>query len=162
MNKHRAFTLVEGILVIALAAIITMVIAVYIREGVVSWKSLTGQKDIALSSRAALARVTRELKRIKQNTNILTHTTTECRFLDVNENMVTFSQEGTSLLRNSDILLDDLKDPGGLMFSYLDKDGTETAITNDMRTIRCRLVVQKDENRYVLQSAARVRVRKIR
>lgn len=162
MTRRNAFTLVEGILVITLATIITLVVAVYIREGVVSWKTLTGQKDLVLSSRSALARITREIKRIKQNNNILTHTSKECRFIDVDDEQVTFLQSGSNLMRNSDVLLENLQDPCGLQFTYLDKDGNETSTPNDMKIIVCRLIVTKAENRFVLQSAARIRVRRIR
>lgn len=158
----KGFTLIEGIVVIVLVAIIALVVAFYIREGLFAWKFLSGQKNIALSTRAAMNRVSRELKRVKKNTNITTHASKEISFLDVSNNTVTFSQEGTALFRNSDILLENLQDPCGLNFTYLDKDGNQTAITNQMRVVRCRLIVVKDENKFVTESAARIRVKRIK
>ena len=158
----KGFTLIEIVIVIVLMAVISFFIAVYMREGINAWQYMCGQKNITLSTRAAMNRVVKELKRVKQNTNILTHTPTMVRFLDIYNNTITFSQEGTVLYRNSDILLESLQDPGGLVFTYLDKDGNETAITNEMRVVRCRLTVVEEENKFILESAARIRVRRIK
>lgn len=159
---RKGFTIIETIIVLVLVGILSLVFAVYIREGFGAWQFLSGQKRITLSSRAALNRVVKELKRAKQNTNIVTHTSQEVSFLDVENNTVTFSQSGSNLLRDSDVLLKNLQDPGGLNFTYLDKDGNQTAITSDMRVIRCRLTVVKGENKFVLESAARIRVRRVK
>ena len=159
---RKGFTLIEAVLVIIITLVIALVIAFYIREGFSAWRFLSGQKNLALSTRAAINRVGRELKRVRRNTNITTHTSKEITFIDVYNNIVTFSQEGTSLMRNSDILLDNLQDPCGLNFSYLDGDGNETDITSDMRSVRCRLTVVKDENRFVLETASRIRIKRIK
>ena len=153
---RRGFTIIETIIVVVLVGILSLFFAVYIREGFGAWQFLSGQKSITLSSRAALNRVVKELR---QNTEIKTHTSKEVSFLDVDNNVVTFSQSGSNLLRDSDILLQNLQD---LKFTYLDKDGNETAIPSDIRVIRCRLTVVKGENKFVLESAARIRVRKVK
>jgi prepilin-type N-terminal cleavage/methylation domain-containing protein len=158
----KGFTLIEQVVVLVIVGILALVFAVYIREGIGAWHFLSGQKNITLSSRAALNRVVKELRRIRQNTNITTHTSKEITFIDVENQTVTFSQSGSSLLRGSEVLLDDLQDPCGLNFSYLDDQGNETAITNQMRVVRCRLTVVKGDNKFVLESAARIAVRKIK
>ncbi|MFH1347335.1 MAG: type II secretion system protein [Candidatus Margulisiibacteriota bacterium] len=159
---RKGFTLIETLMVIILVGIISFVFAIYIREGFSAWEFLSGQKSMTLSTRAALNRVVKELKRVKQSTNIITHTSKEVSFIDVDNNVVTFSQSGTNLLRGPDILLKNLRDPCGLQFTYLDKNGNQTAITNDMRVVRCLLTVVKGENKFVVESAARIRVRRIR
>ena len=73
---------------------------------------------------------------------------------------ITFAQKTTTLVRNDDILLDNLQDPCGLAISYLDKNGSQTAVTDEVQVIRVRLISQKDENRFVIESAARIRVKK--
>ena len=157
----RGFTLIEAIVVIVIIGIISFVFALYIREGFDAWRFLSGQKSIALSSRAAINRVVRELKRAKRNVNITTRTSKEVTFLDIYDETITFSQEGTTLFRNSDILLDNLQDPCGLAISYLDKDGSQTAVKDEVQVIRVRLISKKDENRFIIESAARIRVKKL-
>ena len=156
----RGFTLIEAIVVIVIIGIISFIFALYIREGFDAWRFLSGQKSIALSTRAAVNRMVRDLKRAKKNVNITTRTSKEVTFLDVYDQTITFSQEGTDLLRNSDILLDNLQDPCGLTLSYLDKDGSPTAVTDEVQVIRVRLIDLKDGNRFVIESAARIRVKK--
>ncbi len=159
---RQGITLVEAVLVVLLVGIIAVAIAFYIREGVDAWRFLSGQKNMALSTRAAVKRVVRELKRAKKNVNITTHATKEITFLDIYDNTVTFSQEGTVLYRNSDVLLGNLQDPCGLAFAYLDKDGNETDTTNQIRVVRVRLTTVKDANRFKIESAARIRVKRIK
>lgn len=159
---RKGFTIIEMVMVIVVVGIISFVFAIYIREGFSAWEFLSGQKSMAMSTRAAINRVVKELKRVKQSTNILTHTTKEVSFIDVEDNTVTFSQSGSDLLRGSDVLLENLRDPCGLQFTYLDKDGNQTAITSDMRVVRCLLTVVKGDNKFVVESAARIRVRRIR
>ena len=106
--------------------------------------------------------VTCRLRRVRQSTNITTHTTKEITFIDVDSNTVTFSQSGSNLLRGSDILLENLQDPCGLTFTYHNASGAETAIPAQMSFVRCRLIALKGDNRYMLESAARIRVKRIK
>lgn len=156
---RRGFTLIEGIVTAVLVGIIFWVFAFYIREDFDAWRFTVGQKDMVLSSRVAINRMVRELRRDKE---IYTHNSSEVTFKDINNDTVTFRQSGSDLLRNSRVLLENLKDPGGLTFIYLDKDGNETAVTDDIRAIRCRLTVEKGENRFVVESAARIRLKQIK
>lgn len=160
--KKKGFTLVEAIIAIVITAIIALAIATYIREGIEAWRFLSGQKSLALTSRSAMNRVVKELRRIRRNTNITTWSTQEITFLDVDVQTVTFSQEGTSLLRNGEVLLDNLEDPGGLQFSYLNETGSQAATSNDIQLVRCKLTVAKDDNRFILESAARIRVKRVK
>jgi len=153
----KGVTLIETIIVIVLIGIISMVFAVYIREGFDAWTFISGQKGLAFETRAAIYRVVREFKRINHNLNISTHTTQQITFVDLDNNTITFSQEGTRLRRNSDILLENLKNPGGLTFSYLDKTGNPAIYRENIYTVRLRLITLKGQNRFVIESAAALR-----
>lgn len=154
--------MVEAVIIILLVGVFSIVIAFYIREGVNAWSFLTGQKSMAMSTRSALMRVTREIRRVNRNTNITTHASKEITFRDVYDEVITFSQSGSNLMRNADILLEDLRDPCGLNFTYLDANGSETAIPNQMSVVRCRLVAEKGENKFAVESSARVRIKRIK
>lgn len=153
----KGFTLIETIVVIVLVGIISYVLAFYIRESFSAWMFISGQKSIAMSSRKVIYRMVRELKRIDKNTSITTFTSKEVTFLDIDNNTVTFSQEGTALLRNGNILLENLQDPCGLNFIYLEKNGATATINSNIRVICIWLTVIKGENKFVIESAARVR-----
>ncbi|MEA3492764.1 MAG: prepilin-type N-terminal cleavage/methylation domain-containing protein [Candidatus Margulisiibacteriota bacterium] len=158
---RQGFTLIELITVISLIAIITAVLTFFLWEAIDTWAFLSGQKGIAMSTQSAMYKVVRELKRVDGNSSISTFTSKEVTFTDINSNTITFSQEGTSLYRNSDILLDDLDASNGLIFSYLDTDGNPVASNEAIGVIRVDLMVVKGDNRFVIESAARVRTRRM-
>lgn len=137
-------------------------IGMFLNEMCDAWDFFCDQKSMALGTRAALNRIVRELKRVDQNTNIITHTTQEVTFRDIDGELVTFLQSGDLLLRNSEVLMDDLDTPVGLIFTYLDQDGNPTAIPNEMRLVRCRIIARQGSNKFVVESAARVRIKKIK
>ena len=154
--------MIEGIVSIILISTLSSFIGMFMNEMCDAWGFFCNQKSMALSSRAALNRIVRELKRVDQNTNIITHTSQEVTFRDVDGEMVTFMQSGDLLLRNSEVLMDGLETPTGVIFSYLDEDGDPTAITNQMRLVRCRLIARQGPNKFVVESASRIRVKRIK
>ncbi len=156
------FTLIEAIIMIVVTALLTFIFAVYIREGFQAWRYQSGQKNMALSTRTALNRIIRELKHINKNESLFSSSNQyEVSFYDVDGNIVTYESSGTNLLRNSEVLLENLQVPDGLSFTYLDENGMSTGNKADIRAIRCRLTAVKDDNKFVLESAAQLRVRGI-
>ena len=158
----KGFSLIEAIVMIVLIAVLSSVFAVYIREGFNAWRFQSGQKNMVLSGRTALNRIIRELKHINKNTNIYSSSNQyRICFLDVMNNVVTYESSGTDLLRNSEVLLENLQTPDGLSFTYLDKNGLQTGNKSHIQVVRCRLTLVREDNKYVLESAARIRVREI-
>lgn len=158
----KGFTLIEMTVTIVLMGIISSVIALYIREGVDAWNYTKGHKGLAMSGRAAMTRIVKEIRRADENTNITVFTSSEISFQDIDGATITYSQEGTCLYRNADIMLDDLLDPGGLSLTYLDKDGNVTAEARGISAVRCRLRLLNGRHRLVLESAARIRTRRLK
>lgn len=151
-------TLIETVMAMVLMAIIAFVFFVYIGEGFNAWFFVSGQKGLIFSGRAAINRMVRELKRIDKNDHISVFTTSEVDFIDVDNNSVVYSQEATRVRRNGDDLVDNLLNPGGLIFTYLDNSGNGTWTQSNIRAIRVRLILVKGANRYVIESAARLRI----
>ena len=154
---RKGFTLIETIVVMVIVGIISLIFAAYVREGFEAWVFFSGQKGLAFETRAALYRVVREIKLINHNLGISTHTSQQISFEDIYGNPVTFSQEGTRLRRNNDILLENLENPNGLTFSYFDKNGSSANFRENIYLVRIRLVTVKGQNRFVIESAAALR-----
>lgn len=154
---RKAHTLVESIMVIVLVGIISFVFSLYIQEGFNSWQFLSGQKSISLSARAALNRMVREIKMIDPSFPIIFNDVS-LSFRHVDHREISYSQIGTDLYLNDDVLLSNLA-PGGLSFSYKDADGAPAVNQEDLRVVVCRLTVVKDENRFVIESSAALRMR---
>lgn len=154
---NRGLTLIESLMSIVLAGIILFVIAFFIREGFEAWNFTLGQNHFIFSGRAALNRITHDIKLAKNNASITVFTSTEVKFTDVSDNSIDFCQSGTNLLRNQDIILDNLKLPNGLSLIYLDGSGTATSFKDQIRSIRARISVENGENKFTIESAAGIR-----
>src|SRR3989344_4753235 len=137
-NK-QGFTRIETIMIVSLLAVLSFGIGNFIVTSVQNWLLISGRQSAVSAARAAVSRVVAELKRIKKPQNILTAATAECQFIDLNNQIVAFSQSGTNLLRNSDILTTNLASPEGLRFKYLDASGEATDVALDIRSIRVRV-----------------------
>ncbi|NQT30238.1 MAG: prepilin-type N-terminal cleavage/methylation domain-containing protein [Candidatus Saganbacteria bacterium] len=155
---RKGFTLIESIMVIVLVSIIFFVFSFYIREVIDAWGMVGGQRQMAVSTRAALNRMMREMKRIKNLGEITIYTTDEVEFVDLDDTTVNFRQVSTNLFRNTSLLLEDLEDPGGLQVLYLDENGTHVTTQDAIRIIQIRLTTTDDGAKYVIESASRIRI----
>lgn len=160
MNK-KAYTLIEIIMAVSVAAVIAAVIAFVINAGMENWFFIKGQKRIMMEARGAMKRMVREIRRTKDNSslNILNFTSTRYRFKDVDNNTIDYWQDGTDLKRTDRVLLRSLAGSGGLDFVYLGKEGAAAGFSEDIRTIQITIKVVEGENRVRLRSAASIRNR---
>ena len=159
--RKKGHTLIESIMVIVLVSVISFVFALYIQEGFNAWQFLSGQKGIALSSRAALNRMVREIKKADPD-EIVDWSDHHFSFEDISDPPISISyqQVGTDLMYNeNDILLSNLEPGTGLQFTYLDENGIPPPAPQSIRVVICRLTVVRDDNRFVIESAARLRKR---
>jgi len=141
-------------MVMVLVGILSAVFAFYIREAVLAWGFLSGQKSLVMASRGALNKMVRELKTASQ---MVTYTTSEVSFINTNGATVTFVQTGPDLYRGNYIILQNLKDPGGLGLTYLDQNGNQTALAPEIKTIWVELNCVNGANKFTLKSAAHLR-----
>ncbi|MFH1361094.1 MAG: hypothetical protein ABIH69_00335 [bacterium] len=160
---RKAHTLIESIMVVVLVGIISFVFAIYIQEGFNAWQFISGQKSIAMSSRSALNRMVREIKRCEADSINAAQPAVFVFNDSITDMQVSFLQVGSDLSRGGSILLSDLQNPGGLLFTYLDENGAELPQpipdNNLVRVVKCRLIVVKNDNKFVIESAARIRNR---
>lgn len=155
--KKKGFTLIEIIMVVVILAVVSFIFGAFITTAIDSWVFVKTREDALSSARKSIIRMTREMRRIKKPVHIITATTTECQFVDIGEGIVDFKQNGTNLLRNDVVLATGVVDPGGLVFTYLDEDGNPTSVKQDIRSIRIKLNIQREEQDIKLESAVRIR-----
>jgi len=154
---RKGFTLIETIIVLAVLAILTFGVASFIFTSMDAWVLISGRESAITKARVAMNRMVAELRRIRKPENILVYTTSEVQFLDLDVNLIDFKQDGTNLMRNTDILAAGLVSPGGLRFTYLDITGEATGAKQDIRSIRVWLLLSSGNQTMTLESSARIR-----
>lgn len=153
----NGFTIVESIMVIIVVGIMSAMFGFYILIGITSWEFSIGQKNLSRSARMALNRMVREIRRIKGNTDISTWETSALGFIDIDDEDVFFRQSGTSLLRNSAVLMEDLMDPGGLVLTYLNESGGTVSAKSEIEVIRVKIRGITSSNIYTIEASSRLR-----
>ena len=92
----RGFTLPELLIVIVIASVAAVAFSAMFLEAVKTYQFMDAEKTMLEDSRYAEERVTRELKRVKDNTSIATATPTTLTFTDRSNASVSFSWSGVS------------------------------------------------------------------
>lgn len=116
-SRRRSYTLIELIMVIVIVGTLTGVSSMYIKESIDLWKFLSFRNEVVSRARMALARMLREIRQTKDKVSIQAANQAQFQFDDINGNNITFQLTGSSLMRNSDVLADNVQ---SLKFCYYD------------------------------------------
>jgi len=138
MKNDRGFTLIEVVMVIALAGIIAGIISVPFFEGIEGWLFVKSREDISQSGRVAMERMAREVRNTARGC-ITTATATTFAFgTDLSDcNAINFSQAGAAIQRNGIDLADNVQ---SLAFTYYDTNNAITATTANIRRLAIEIV----------------------
>jgi type II secretory pathway pseudopilin PulG len=128
----RAFTLLEVLLVIAMLTILGVVLGPILGSAIQSSGLVSSEAQRLAEARNGMERMVKEIKLIP-NTSVLANIgTTNLQFQYPTGTNITYSLNGTNLLRNSDILVGGVS---SLTFTYYDASGATTTITANVRSI---------------------------
>lgn len=125
-NRCAGFSLVELILVVVLTAILAAVGSQMMGK---SLQSFVFGKEVTKGdsqARVALERLTRDLRMVRSPANLIIAPATAITFSDTEGNNVNYSLAGGRLMRNAQVLADDVNN---LQFAYLRSDGNTVAAT---------------------------------
>lgn len=103
---------------------------------------------------AALTRMMKEIRTMKDVNQIQEMTSDHIRFLDGSSQWVEIQLSGTNLMLDTDVLA---RSVTGLTFTYLDEDGNTTATKQDVRVVDIALTIDSRGQIIRLESAARIR-----
>ncbi|TMQ49315.1 MAG: prepilin-type N-terminal cleavage/methylation domain-containing protein [Candidatus Eisenbacteria bacterium] len=127
-GRERGFTLPELLIVIVIASVLAIAFSSMFIQAVKTYQFMDAEKDMLADTRYAEERVTRELKRVRNNTSISAATATTLTFVDRQNATVSFSWSGVSgadlLFTKSGVSQTLAKGVDSLAFRYWKQDGT--------------------------------------
>jgi prepilin-type N-terminal cleavage/methylation domain-containing protein len=121
----KGYTLIELVIVLVLLSILAGIGVPMMFKTVDAWVFSSNFQDYAvMSSVMAMNRMSREIRRLLNDANITTATSSQITFKDVGSNTITFNRSGNTLMRNSDGLANNAT---ALTFTYYDDLGNTIA-----------------------------------
>lgn len=155
-KKKRGFTLVELIMAVVIAGIVSIIFAAVINGAMQSWLFLRDQRQMVTDAGSVMMRIVREIRRCNGTANIQAFNSGQFQFVDIDGNTVNFQLNGPNVQRNGVTLINNVS---GLNFTYLDLIGAVTAARDSIRTVQITLLVNNGVRNARLQGAAAIRER---
>ncbi len=138
-GSRRGVTLIELIMVIVVVGALAGGLSFGIKEAIDLYQFLTFRNEIVSQGRMALMRMVREIRQIRDSDSIYTCQPSEIEFDDINSNRINFQLSGETLLRNADILADNVS---SFIFTYYDLDGSPAGSCLDIYRIGIELEIR--------------------
>jgi prepilin-type N-terminal cleavage/methylation domain-containing protein len=154
LANQRGFTLIELVMVIALLAIITKIASVILSQGLGGYIAAKNITEADWQARLAMSRMTREIRMIRSANDFTLRTASELAFVDLNGTSIDYKLAGTSLMRNSQILADNISN---LIFSYYDKNGNAASSTGATAYIQIQFTLLQTQANFNLSSVVYLR-----
>ena len=151
--KQRGFSLIELIVVIMILGIIAAISSKVISKGFTAYFNSRNIIDADWQARSALEFMTREIRAILSPLSITTASAGVLTFVDINNNTITYSLSGTSLMRNgtgNQILADGIQ---SVTFTYFDNTGATTATLVNIRYITISLNVTLNNTNFTVSTS---------
>ena len=152
--QQKGFTFIELILVVILLGIISVVIGRILLEGYRTFLTSQSILETDWQGWMALERMVNDIHTIRSAADLSTIQTNQLTFVNTNGNTIQYQLSGSSLMRNSFILASGIQ---SLNFSYLDANGTTTAIPSAVRYISLSLRVAHDQLTQTVSTLAATR-----
>jgi prepilin-type N-terminal cleavage/methylation domain-containing protein len=123
--KKRGFSIIEFIVVMAILGILSGICIPLVMQSVEAYLYHSKRAEELESAVIAVGRMTREIRRIRDTSSVVTATSSSFGFIDSSSNTITFSLSGSTLMRTFGGTLNGLADNvTALTFTYYDASGT--------------------------------------
>ena len=117
----KGVTIIELIMVIIIVGILAGVSSLYIKQVIDQWRFLSFRNEAVSQVKAALFRMTREIRQIQDSASVFVADASRLQFTDINNQIINYQLSGTNVTRNADILATDIQ---SLKFCYYAQDNT--------------------------------------
>lgn len=153
----RGFTLVEFVLAIAMIGILGAVLGPGLGRAIRGYNIVQARRATLAQARAAIDRIVHEIRLIQGANAILNiSSSSSFQFEYPNNNAITYSLSGGNLMRNSDILADNVP---SLNFQYFRGSGATTTTPSQVRRVRIQFAINAPNSQGGLTLATHVYLR---
>lgn len=156
IKNKKGFTLIEIVVTMVAMIILFGVGAQVLNTTLLSWNMVTLRKGMLYSSRLGITRMLYDIRHA-DITKITTFNPTHFLFTDIYNRTNDFEQVGTILLKNGNILADNLQNPNGVQLIYLDSNGNAASVATAISRVKIRLNFQKGDQTLSFESETRIR-----
>lgn len=159
MKKAHGFTFVELVIGITLTTVMMLMVGKIILLMADMRHVQEMASGLEREASEACYRFARDVRTLRSSTDLLTATTSDVRFTNVDGNEVRYWQSGTDLYRNNSVLTEGVS---GLQFIYLNAAGNQVAPTvsptaTNVRSVRMHMTVQRDGQSFQERAEAYLR-----
>lgn len=167
MKKNKkGFTLIEVIMAIVLASVLALLVGPLLGVAIQSYLFHSDRVGLQESSDLAHARMSREIRRVKNDQSFVTATSDTLTFVNNDNQQIRYRLNGNSITRTQDaqaetVLVDNIQ-TNGLTFTYYDENGNEIssftpATISNIRGIEIRIVFASNLGTLLTQTFVRPR-----
>ena len=161
IGKNKGFTLIEVMVLVIVLGIVGAIAVPLLLETVDAWSFTSRyQNNAVYQAIVAMSRMSREMRRLKNDASITIANAATFTFSDLNSNLITFDQSGTALQRNTDGLAD-IDSVSPLTYTYYDDNeiamppGVVISPNTNIRRIRVAYSVLAGSNKLRFQFQTR-------
>jgi prepilin-type N-terminal cleavage/methylation domain-containing protein len=154
--KHRAFTIIELILTIAILGVLAGGIGPGVSAAINTYDRILNRRQMLAEAEAGMERMVREIRLIPGSSQVTSAATTSFQFQYPTGTSITYSLSGTNLSRNSDILLANIS---SLAFTYYTQAGATTTTAASVRSVGIQFTMTSSGSTPSLTLSTRVFIR---
>lgn len=174
-NKKKGFTLIEMVISITIVAILAAVTAPLMKATADLFSYQTGRSVLEENGLYAESRMTREIRRLRNDTSVIAASRNDFEFVDLDNKTIRYYLSGNTIRRTENgvdkLFLDNVQADGLVFFYYNDDtagtaETSETAATNpvagygvktDIRYLKIWIKLQNGPQTYEIRDAVRLR-----
>ncbi|MBN2414442.1 type II secretion system protein [bacterium] len=144
--SQRGYTILELMIVSVIVILLTTAFLPFFKMNVKAYTRVRGGKDIVQSARIVMTRMSVQISRLQNVSDIITANSTEFRFYDPDGNQIRYQLDGDQLEEGGQMILDNVS---SLSFVYYDRSGNTTTTAGSVWRIQVSITSVVEDTGYM-------------